>query len=58
MVNVGGGIAGIGGTVRTVDFKAAIRNPSFWTWATFAACVAWLLGLFAAFGGYKGDVAS
>lgn len=61
-INVGGGIAGIGGlnfrNGSGVNIPDALRSAHVWSWIIFFLCLAWLFGLFAAFGGYKGDVAS
>jgi len=61
--NVGGGVAAIGGIglgkgVKGLNIPKALKEGHVWTWIIFFACLAWLFGLFAAFGGYKGDVAS
>jgi hypothetical protein len=62
MLNVGGGVAAIGGIGLgkggKVNIPAMLKEGYFWSWIIFFACLAWLFGMFAAFGGYKGDVAS
>jgi hypothetical protein len=60
VLNVGGGIAAIGGIGlgKGVKLGSALKSGHVWSWIIFFACLAWLFGLFAAFGGYKGDVAS
>jgi hypothetical protein len=61
MVNVGGGVAAIGGVnfgKNNVNLPDALKSSHVWSWIIFVLCIAWLVGLFAAFGGYKGDVAS
>lgn len=64
MIDVGAGVAAIGsvGLGRNAAGKfnipGALQSGHVWSWIIFVACLAWLFGLFAAFGGYKGDVAS
>lgn len=61
-IDVGGGIAGIGsigfGNGKAPNLPKMLHSAQFWSWVFFFASLAWLFGLFAAFGGYKGDVAS
>jgi len=57
--NVGGGIAAIGGVgLGKINIPGALQSGHVWSWILFFVCLAWLFGMFAAFGGYKGDVAS
>lgn len=62
-IDVGGGMAAIGSLSfgngnGKFNIPALFQSAHFWSWFFFFASIAWLLGLFAAFGGYKGDVAS
>ena len=60
--NLGGGIAAIGGIGLgkgpKFNLPGALQSGHVWSWILFFLSLAWLFGLFAAFGGYKGDVAS
>ena len=66
-VNVGVGVAGIAGVGTGAkgsrsqigsSIGKALGSAYVWAWIIFVLCVAWLLGLFVIFGGYRGDVAS
>lgn len=63
-LDVGAGIAGIASVGRDngdgsgMNLPALMQSATFWGWVIFLLSVAWLIGLFAVFGGYKGDVAS
>ena len=55
------GIASVGrgnGNGMKFNLPKTLSNPTVWGWLLYAAAWAWLLGLFAMMGGYKGDVAS
>ena len=63
-IDVGGGVAAIAsvgtgnGNGKGLSLPGALSHSYVWSWILFALSVAWLLGMFAMFGGYKGDVAS
>lgn len=63
-VTVGAGAAGIAGVGRgsgngtRFNIPGMLQSPVVWGWIIYGLCWAWLIGLFAAMGGYKGDVAS
>lgn len=57
------GVAGIASVGRGTNGKkfnipGALSSPVVWGWIIYGLCWAWLFGLFAVMGGYKGDVAS